>query len=80
MEVMQIVFILHLGYIYFANHMTESSYIEVMKANGTNRTILYKTADERPYRLAVDPKNRYLLLGHFSAHKTSIPLCLAVFI
>ena len=54
------------GLIYFANHLNERSYIEVMK-NSTNeterlRTVLYSTETERPHQLAVDPINRYYYL------------------
>lgn len=51
--------IVYSGYLYFVNHKTESSYIEVMKSDGSSRKIIYKTLTERPYRIAVDPKNRY---------------------
>jgi len=46
------------GNLYFANHLAESSHLEVMRADGTFRGILYKTLTERPHQLAVNPKLR----------------------
>ena len=53
-----IILFIMLGLVYYANHLSELSLIEVMTANGSYRTVLYKTFTERPYELAVDPMNR----------------------
>ncbi|XP_067949896.1 low-density lipoprotein receptor-related protein 2-like [Watersipora subatra] len=56
------------GYLYFANHLSETSLIEVMKKDATLRTIIYQTVTERPHQLTIDPINRYIYWTDIGAY------------